>query len=633
MRSRLLSLAAVGLAALLGTAGPAAAQDADIRDLARRIAKERDRVDPTVFDELARRANEEALAALEDSLGRLKKPAPRAALLAALAHFAAAPELHARCFALLTPAALEGPEEPARAATRALLGFGEPALAELERVLAESDDAAARSTACDPLVPLLRRRSGSEPLALLLANATLRHDKGLAYLGLSERERRTYADWTHREVVRRAVAADDSAERRELLAAKLLDPEASRAWKLLLIEVLAGLTGAGIDRALDAALGERDAAVVLAAMDRIGERDRGWEELEPVLRPLVRHRDPSIRRAAVAHLGRFGVTAAEWRSELLALARSRDRALRMGAASALADLRTPEAMEALHALLEDDEWSVRVEALHQAARLRFKASVPVLIERMERESGRFQDDAYAALRILTGLDHGRLPERWTRWWEREQATFELPPYDDAVRAEQERRARASSGDTRSAQYFGAQVKSERVVFVLDVSGSMRLPSGGAPADAGAAELTQDTRMDVAKRELMAVVRAMPDDTLFNIIFFESEVTWLEKKLVRMRKSVRQKALRFVSEKYAIGSTALYPALELAFADPVVDTIYLLSDGAPTEGELTDIAEIRAEVRRWNSARHVRVHGISMGEDSTLLRWLTADTGGRYIHVP
>jgi hypothetical protein len=29
---------------------------------------------------------------------------------------------------------------------------------------------------------------------------------------------------------------------------------------------------------------------------------------------------------------------------------------------------------------------------------------------------------------------------------------------------------------------------------------------------------------------------------------------------------------------------------------------------------------------------VRIHGISMGQDSTLLKWLCADTGGRYLRV-
>ena len=114
--------------------------------------------------------------------------------------------------------------------------------------------------------------------------------------------------------------------------------------------------------------------------------------------------------------------------------------------------------------------------------------------------------------------------------------------------------------------------------------------------------------------------------------FEETVKALSRKTLVMNKSNRAKALRFVHDQYAIGSTALYPALQLAFADPLVDTVYLLSDGAPTVGEITDIEEIRAEVARWNAARHVKIHGISMGQDSTLLQWLCEDTGGTYKRV-
>ena len=38
------------------------------------------------------------------------------------------------------------------------------------------------------------------------------------------------------------------------------------------------------------------------------------------------------------------------------------------------------------------------------------------------------------------------------------------------------------------------------------------------------------------------------------------------------------------------------------------------------------------VARWNEARHVRIHGVALGQDSTLLRWLAEDTGGRYARV-
>jgi len=161
---------------------------------------------------------------------------------------------------------------------------------------------------------------------------------------------------------------------------------------------------------------------------------------------------------------------------------------------------------------------------------------------------------------------------------------------------------------------------------------MNLPVGANGEDISTAKPGAPPRIKRAKEELTVTVRGLPDGTLFNIIFFESEVIAFSPKLVRMSKGMRRKALRFISDQFALRATALYPALELAFKDPLVDTIYLLSDGAPTVGEITDISEVRQEVKRWNSARHVRIHGVAVGQDSVLLQWLTKDTGGRYQRV-
>ena len=302
----------------------------------------------------------------------------------------------------------------------------------------------------------------------------------------------------------------------------------------------------------------------------------------------------------------------------------------MGAAAALVELRTPEAIDALHALIRDDEWPVRAEALAQAARLRDRRSLPILIERLDQEQGRLREDVYGALAVLSGKDLGRATERWRRWWEAEGASFQVPDVKEVKRLEDARRERdEDSSGTRAPTFYGVEVFSERVCFVLDVSGSMRLNAGEGVDPDGPQDPDKPSRMDIAKQELSDIVRGFPDGKFFNLIFFESEVRSLDDGLVKMKKAVRQKSLRFIREQYSLGGTALYPALQLAFADPLVDTIYLISDGAPTEGEITDIEEIRAEVRRWNSARHVRIHGITIGQDSTLLRWLTEDTGGTY----
>ena len=81
-----------------------------------------------------------------------------------------------------------------------------------------------------------------------------------------------------------------------------------------------------------------------------------------------------------------------------------------------------------------------------------------------------------------------------------------------------------------------------------------------------------------------------------------------------------------------GGTNIHDALELAFEDERVDTIYLLSDGAPSTGPIVQADELRDEVARWNSVRGVVIHCIAVGQDHRLLKGLAEDSGGKYVRV-
>jgi uncharacterized protein YegL len=81
-----------------------------------------------------------------------------------------------------------------------------------------------------------------------------------------------------------------------------------------------------------------------------------------------------------------------------------------------------------------------------------------------------------------------------------------------------------------------------------------------------------------------------------------------------------------------GATNLFDALERAHADPLVDTIYLLTDGAPTAGKLRDPDAIVAEVQRWHRTRRVTIHTIAVGMDGALLKRLSALSGGQHRMV-
>jgi hypothetical protein len=104
---------------------------------------------------------------------------------------------------------------------------------------------------------------------------------------------------------------------------------------------------------------------------------------------------------------------------------------------------------------------------------------------------------------------------------------------------------------------------------------------------------------------------LPDDAKFNLVTYSGIVRPWKKSLSKASKSNRKAALEFVKKMEPLGMTNTYGALETAFTDKSVDTIYFLSDGYPTTGKCVQPEEILAAVRRWNAERNITIHTIGL----------------------
>jgi uncharacterized protein with von Willebrand factor type A (vWA) domain len=163
------------------------------------------------------------------------------------------------------------------------------------------------------------------------------------------------------------------------------------------------------------------------------------------------------------------------------------------------------------------------------------------------------------------------------------------------------------------------VVSTRIVFCLDISGSMSAPSG------------EGTRLDQAKRELLRALGQMGKDAQANIVFFSDRIESWHPKLAGVKANLRQ-AQELLAKTQPNGQTNIFDALELALAHKEADTIYLLSDGEPSHGRITDPEDILREIRRLNRLRKAAIHTISFG-GSPFLKALAGENGGKYVEVP
>jgi hypothetical protein len=317
-------------------------------------------------------------------------------------------------------------------------------------------------------------------------------------------------------------------------------------------------------------------------------------------------------------------------AELYSFTQSQSVAVRLGAAGALGRLPTQDALRLLHRLLRDEVIEVQLAALEQIGRLRQLQSVPKLIAALGDPRSLVTHEVARQLRLLTGEDHGVSQKRWQSWFEAEGAALQLPTLEEVLALEAARVARQNpTGKYRTASFYGLKIESSRVCFVLDTSGSMSDAASGRGTSSTA---HHDTRLGVAKKELTNSLEQLLNGVKFNIITFASDVSAYQRHLIELDASSRARALKRIESWGAAGGTAIFDALRVALADPEVETIYLLTDGVPTEGAIVEPGAIRAKIKDMTRYRAVKIHGVAIGQASPLLRGLAEDSGGQYVEI-
>lgn len=548
-----------------------------------------------LIDGLATLKSREALDALMDVTDSLQNPDIKRRAMESFVHFKGVDGLESKAIAWLATESGSGRQPVRRGAASGLARFGKAASSELTTLVSRSKDPRVRAFAVGGLLPELVADASPGSLETLVLNAD-------------------FGPTGTREELARALELFQGSANTAALAGTLRKKELQPAMKVLVCECLAPRQEDGVAKALQLALKDKAAEVRLAAMRALDVQ--GETAHTGKLRKQIKDPSEVVRRETVIMLGRIHAADEAWIAELTDYSTHKDPAVRMGAAVALAELRTEDALAGLYRMLADEDHLVQREALQQVGNLRRKETLPALIGRINGARGRMRVELLTVLRLITGEDHGSSYERWKRWWDAEGAAFEVPTYQTAYRAERERERRRKNSDTVST-FYGLQIVSNRVCFIMDISGSMEEQSG------------DQRRIDAAKEQLLGALEKYPDKALFNVIFFASDAFSWSDDLVKMSKKTREESLEYVTRQKPGGGTAVFDALELAFEDRRIDTIYLLTDGDPSAGRITDPGRIREEVKRWNTTRHVAIHGIAIGKESPLLRNLAADSGGEY----
>jgi HEAT repeat protein len=373
----------------------------------------------------------------------------------------------------------------------------------------------------------------------------------------------------------------------------------------------------------------RDAqgSVRIGAADALGELAAGKgtqaQSIQDALCPLLKDPDGAVVVSAAMALGAIG-PGGDALDRLVALGRSRSPTQKALALTALEGSRDARVLKLASKGLTDKSGSVRAAAVAALQAMRTREAVTAMVAGLKKnKSGRIHAELLTALRALTHANPGDDHRAWDRWWDQVKEDFALPSGRPATGGVQRR----SSGETATRgvpTYHGSEVVSRRVTFIVDISGSMSAQFQGeerAPAQ---------TRTQACKKELKDVIAALPKRTFFNVIWFSTGFHPWAPQLTPAGAQQKAKAIAAVEALKANGGTNIFDTLESALADPEVDTIYLLSDGGPSAGRITDPEAILREVKKLNAVRRVAIHTISVGSKSPFMASLAQQNNGTAI---
>lgn len=249
-------------------------------------------------------------------------------------------------------------------------------------------------------------------------------------------------------------------------------------------------------------------------------------------------------------------------------------------------------------------------ATEQLVKRKSREAVGKLIEQLKEATPRTTRyfTIREALYDLTGEDFD-LMEDWDKFWEINKDTFDPAKVDQDTGHTKVKREKSDDG----AEFFGVEIRAQRVMFVIDVSGSMRLwDEGGREAGGSGASWQNRQRIRRVKQQLSQSIAELNKGSRFNIVSYSHRVQiFNDKGVVPATSSWKSKALKWVKGFQPQGATHTDEALTKAFEDRTVDTIVLLSDGAPWKGQGTQtnalMDQIVKDVQRLNKLRKVKIY--------------------------
>ncbi len=319
-----------------------------------------------------------------------------------------------------------------------------------------------------------------------------------------------------------------------------------------------------------------------------------------------------------------------------------------------------KAAKKLAAQLDHKKWEIHAATLRALGRIRAKESMDPILAYFARTKGRLHGDARRALTRITGRNYGNKAERWQSWWDRVKEGWKVP---EEVAEEEEPAAKGAYDKGPPNSYHQIKIESHKILFIIDVSASMDQHIRYIPHGSKTRTFKTRRRIDLAKAELIRVLKTLGKNTSFNVVSFEAKMEHFRPKLVKANSGSIAAAVKWVAglraysspaggavytkEGWQRGGTNTFGALRYIYGlskrqinftgrlKPVADTVFFLSDGDPSCGLITIPDDIVEQIAIYDKSARVIVNTIAYdvtGIGKKMLQDIARVTGGKFVPV-
>ena len=267
--------------------------------------------------------------------------------------------------------------------------------------------------------------------------------------------------------------------------------------------------------------------------------------------------------------------------------------------------------------LESKDWREASRALALAPLFELERIVPYLIQglgvwaaRNLAGQRRVVHEYAIALKSLSGRDYGEAPLVWAQWWQLATAGGESPTPPEP---------------RTMATFFGLRPVSDRVLFVIDRSGSMRQLHEG-----------NQSRYKDAIERLLYTLRDLGPTTQFGVVLFSNGGRSFSPELSRADEPTLKDLERWALELGPDGGTDLHSGLKAAF--PGLERGEMLPSAIPydtvvvlCDGETENPNWVAPWLARYNQTARLVFHCVNLGgQPGGVLEALSAGSGGAFI---